>query len=490
MGFRNGARTTILLTGCNGLAVISVNCYYLLKFGSIPKAIPMKPVKTQSLWLMIISLVLILSETVGAQQKPNIIYIMADDMGYADLSSFGCREYETPVIDAFVKDGLKFNNAYAAAPVCTPTRVAFMTGQYPARNVVGLREPLTNSPDDVHLGLSTTIPTVSSILKKNGYRTALFGKWHLGTTDESSPMKHGFDHFFGILSGAADHLDHRSVDRRGTMLIKKKSLLFEDARPVTKSGYMTDLITDYATAFIRQEHEKPFFISIQYTTPHWPWQSPDDSEMPDSLSYEESGDAATYAAMIRNLDNNFARLLHAVRDQGLADSTIIIFTSDNGGDRLSNMGPYRGHKIELWEGGIKVPAAVRWPGVIKPGSESEQPVITMDWTATILDVSQSRYSDTLRFDGMSLVSHFINPKQITPRTFYWRTSNRSTANALRHGEWKYLQTSEGEFLFNLFDDPYEKRDLSKTNPAKLQAMKKDFQMLDSEMLERLVLETK
>ena len=440
---------------------------------------------------MIVSVILSFYGKAAAQQRPNIIYIMVDDMGYADLSSYGCERYETPIIDAFIREGIKFNNAYAAAPVCTPTRVAFMTGRYPARNVIGLREPLTNSPDDAHLGLSTSIPTVSSILKQNGYETALFGKWHLGITEESFPLKHGFDHFFGILSGAADHVDHRPVDRRGPMLFKqRKALLFDNEVPVVKAGYMTDLITDYAARFIRQPHGKPFFMSIQYTTPHWPWQAPDDRHMPDSFPYNGSGSADVYAKMILNLDKNIGRILTAVREQGLEESTMIIFTSDNGGDRLSNMGPYKGKKMELWEGGIKVPAAVRWPGVVNAGSQSDQPIITMDWTVTILDVSQSVYPDTLRFDGMGLVSHFRDPGKTTPRTFYWRTSNRSTANALRHGEWKYLQTPEGEFLFNLIADPHETRDLSKTNAATLSAMKKEFRMLDSGMLDRVVLQLK
>jgi len=134
---------------------------------------------------------------------------MADDMGCADLSSFGRTDFQTPNLDAFVKSGMKFTNAYAGAPVCTPTRVAFMTGRYPARNAVGLREPLTGNPDDSQLGLSPSTPTVSSLLKKNGYETALFGKWHLGIGSEYSPPKHGFDNFFGILSGAADYIDHR-----------------------------------------------------------------------------------------------------------------------------------------------------------------------------------------------------------------------------------------------------------------------------------------
>ena len=422
-------------------------------------------------------------------QRPNIIYVMVDDMGYGDLSSFGQTAYRTAHIDAFVKEGIKFNHAYAGAPVCTPTRVAFMTGRYPARNVIGLREPLTGSPGDMQIGLSPSVPTVSSILKQNGYETALFGKWHLGVREEFSPLKHGFDHFFGILSGAADYIDHRPVDRNGPLLLKRNpSLLYEDETPVEMSGYLTDLITARATRFItRGKHHKPFFISLQYTSPHWPWQAPGEGPASDTIRFLESGSSEVYAAMVKNLDENFGRVLEAVRAAGLEESTLIIFTSDNGGDRLSDMGPYKGLKLQLWEGGVRVPAAVRWPGHITAGLMSDQPIITMDWTATILDAARCVHADTLRFDGISLLAHFENPGEIIPRKFYWRVSNRSRAEALRHGDWKYLRVPEGEFLFNLADDPFEKRDLAAQMPEKLEQLKTEFALMDAEMLAPVIL---
>ncbi|MDQ2656026.1 MAG: sulfatase-like hydrolase/transferase, partial [Bacteroidota bacterium] len=408
------------------------------------------PRRTFALLFVAVATIVPLRSITAQDQRPNIIYVMADDMGCADLSSFGRTDFTTPNIDAFVRSGMKFNNAYAGAPVCTPTRVSFMTGKYPARNPIGLREPLTGSPDDVALGLSPTVPTVSSVLKQNGYETALFGKWHLGLGQASFPLKHGFDEFFGILSGAADYFDHRQVDRNPTTLFKRAVVpLYENNERVTTTGYLTDLITEHTTAFIKRKHEKPFFVSVQYTSPHWPWQSPVGGPAPDSMLYNETVDPAIYKEMILNLDKNFGEILKAVREAGLEESTMIIFTSDNGGDRLSNMGPYQGGKLQLWEGGIRVPAAIRWTNKIAAGIQTDQPIITMDWTATILAAASCKQIEALHLDGINLLEYFQHPDRIVPRKFFWRTSNRGRQEAYRSGDWKYLSTGNGEFLFNL-----------------------------------------
>jgi arylsulfatase A-like enzyme len=408
-------------------------------------------------------------------KRVNIIYITADDFGYADLSSYGRKDYETPVLDAFIKEGLKFTNAYAAAPVCTPTRVALMTGKYPARNEVGLMEPLRMTHYDINMGLSPGIPTVSSILKANGYETALYGKWHLGFKPEFFPNKHGFDHFFGITAGAADYIDHKYFENQ--------HILFENNKPVEKTGYLTDLITDYAVNFIKKEHTKPFFISLQYTAPHWPWQGPGDDAYPDSVGFRSGGSPETYARMVINMDTNIGRVLKAVKEAGLYESTLIIFTSDNGGERYSDMGPFKGSKMDLWEGGIRVPAAARWPGVIEKNRESNQPVITMDWTVTMLDAAGIKIPDSLSFDGISLLSHLKENSPVIPRNFYWRTSNEQRADAYRSGDWKYLKTDEGEFLFNLSEDPYETNNLKEKEPEKFRQIKEEFLSMDKQMLE-------
>ena len=423
------------------------------------------------------------------RSRPNIIYVMVDDLGYGDFSCYGQKSFQTPNIDAFTKSGVKFENAYSAAPVCTPTRVAFMTGRYPARNEVGLREPLTSGAIDIDIGLSPETPTISSILKRNGYETALFGKWHLGVREEFFPRKHGFDHFFGILSGAADYFDHRSINRNLTHFFKSDlHVLYENDMPVEKVGYLTDLITNYTTDFIAKKHDQPFFISVQYTAPHWPWEAPGDQPSGDTISLAETSSSDTYARMIRNLDQNFGRILEAIRTAGLAESTLIILTSDNGGDRLSSMGPFKGGKLQLWEGGIRVPAAAVWPGVISPQSVSMQPIITMDWSVTIADAANCQGLDSLHPDGMSLLPLFLDSAaKIIPRKFYWRISNRGRQEALRDGDWKYLRTTQGECLFNLAKDPYEADNLKDKMPQKFRKLKSAFFSMDGEMLAPVVL---
>lgn len=405
-------------------------------------------------------------------------------MGYADLSSYGRTDYQTPVIDEFIAQGMRFNQAYAAAPSCTPTRVGLMTGQYPARNEIGLREPLRLSKDDEHLGLSPKTPTLSSLIKKSGYETALFGKWNLGVQPEHLPSKHGFDYFWGITGAHADYIDHKHYDDH--------HVLFENDGPIEEDGYMTDLITKHTISFINEEHTKPFFLSLQYNAPHWPWQLPGDDPYPLAESVREfvaGGSKEIYAGMMANLDMNIGLVLQAIKDAGLSKSTVIIFTSDGGNGKFSDMGPFQGRAEGKHEGEIRVPAIVRWPKKIKAGTVSEQPVITMDWTVTMLSLAKAEIPSDLVFDGMNLIPHLTENAPVVPRTLYWRTSNVRKQDAYRNGDWKYLKLEdEVEHLFNIVVDPGETNDLKESEPEKFSKLKKEFQKLDSEMLDRLVLE--
>ncbi len=404
--------------------------------------------------------------------RPNIIFIMVDDLGYGDLSCYGRKDYQTPALDALVGQGMNFKQAYAAAPVCTPTRVGFLTGRYPARIAVGLREPLTGLPMDQPEGLAAGQVTVSSLLKAAGYHTQLIGKWHLGRQPDHHPNQHGFEEFYGIMDGAADYISHQPG-------------LYHNADLVQQDGYMTDLFTQRATAFLNQAHAKPFFLSLQYTAPHWPWQGPTDPPYPDSLNWRDGGSEATYEQMMQRLDEGIGQVLTTLQQQGLAENTLVIFTSDNGGERYSSMGPFKGKKMTLWEGGIRVPAAVRWPGVVKPGSVSQQPVITMDWSVTILAAAGVSYPKN--WDGINLLPHLQEKAPLQPRTFYWRTANRVKANAFRQGDWKYLHTPEGEYLFNLARDPYEATDLKAERPEQFARIKSAFAEWNQQMLPPLVL---
>lgn len=407
---------------------------------------------------------------------------MVDDLGYADLSSFGNENFSTPRIDKFISQGLKFTNAYAAAPYCSPTRVALMTGKYPAKFKIGLREPLTLSESDLKLGLSPEIPTLTSLLKKNNYETALFGKWHLGQTENFLPNKHGVDHFFGIMCGAADHIDHKPFDRHRDLLFKRDMPnLYENLNPVTKKGYLNNLITDYSIDFIKKRHESPFFLSIQYTAPHWPWQGPSDLPV-DSISYSQSSNKLVYRSMVKNLDENFGKIMDALKSKGLEESTLVIFTNDNGGAKFANQGNLKGLKGSLNEGGIRVPAAVRWPKIIKPNNRADQVVITMDWTKTILDITNSDPSGQIDSDGINLRKVFSNPEKRFERTLFWRITNRKNELAIRKGNFKYLRNKHGEFLYDLETDIGEKNDLKRNKVNVLNELIMELKNFEKQVL--------
>jgi arylsulfatase A-like enzyme len=416
-----------------------------------------------------------------SNSRPNIVFIVADDLGYADLSSYGRKDYQTPNLDRLASEGVRFSQAYAGAPVCTPSRVSFMTGRYPARAAVGLQEPLTGGPQDRAIGLSTEHPTISSLLKKGGYLTALIGKWHLGSQPEHHPSRHGFDEFFGMIQGATDYISHVSPLGQPD--------LFHNQDLVKREGYLTDLLTEQAVAFISRSIDRPFFLSVQYTAPHWPWQRPGDLPYPPSsepdaaASWTKGGSPEIYAAMIKRLDDGIGAILAALDKAGLRENTLVVFTSDNGGEKYSQMEPFAGKKMQLWEGGIRVPAMMRWPRVLTADKKNDQVAITMDWTATILAAAQVQLDPGSPLDGINLLPVCRGDAPIQSRTIAWRTFQRTRHKALRHGDWKYLHDGKSEHLFNVVRDPGEKHNLKSENPERLEELKNLFRDWEAQMLE-------
>jgi arylsulfatase A-like enzyme len=438
-----------------------------------------------SKWFFAAAIFLVLTKHSAAQQKPNIIYIMTDDLGYADLSCYGRKDYQTPHLDKLAAEGTKFTNAYAAAPVCTPTRTAFMTGRYPARTSIGLLEPWVPEKRDSSIGLNASDHSVASLVKKAGYETALIGKWHLGIGPSFSPLDNGFDYFFGIQTGAADYISHIG-DGGGHDL-------YENRKPFYTKGYTTDLLGAKTISFLKQTHHKPFFLSLQFTAPHWPWQGPNDPALPDSIPMnaklmQTMGTPEAYKAMMKSLDEQVGLILKTLEETGLTANTIVIFTSDNGGEKFSDMGPFAKMKMTVWEGGVRVPAFVRWPGKIKPNTISQQQVITMDWTATILAAAGAKANEKYSLDGINLLPHLTAKQQVLPRTFYWRITQRRNQHAILDHNWKYIVDETGEYLFDLSVDEGERNNLITLQPAKAQELKKKYKSWEQAVLRPIPLQ--
>jgi arylsulfatase A-like enzyme len=421
----------------------------------------------------------IFNSTVTASSRPNIIFILADDMGWADLSCYGRPDYKTPNLDKLATEGIKFTNAYSAAPVCTPARVGFYTGRYPARLPVGLHEPMTQRSQIGErlktAGIPLEHPTVSSLIKGQGYDTALIGKWHVGYLPYYSPLRIGFDEFFGNMSGAVDHFTHKDMTGAAD--------LFEDEVPVDRVGYITDLLTDRAVDYIRRPHKNPFYLSLHYTSPHWPWEGPGDIEISRKLKggyvgFTSGGSLKIYGEMMKNLDAGIGRVLAALKKAGLEKNTLVIFTSDNGGERFSFNWPFRGEKFDVYEGGVRVPAIVRWPGLTKPGTVSDQPVITMDWTATMIAAAGGKPDPKYPLDGEDVTTVLSLKRPVFDRTFYWRTFKQG---GMRSGKWKYVRDGKDEFLYDLSVDEHEQADFKSAEAVRLASLREKFAIWESGM---------
>ncbi len=352
-----------------------------------------------------------------------------------------------------------------------------MTGRYPARHPIGLREPLSLSPEDRELGLDPAHPTLSSLLKRAGYRNGLFGKWHLGLRPEFHPNRHGFDEFFGPLSGAVDYISHQDPSERHD--------LHRNGEPVRANGYLTDLIADEAVRFIRDRRE-PFFLSHQGTAPHSPWQRRGDPAMGASEGPFDVGPPDRFPDMMIALDNAVGRILAALDETGVADRTLVIFTSDNGGYRYSNMAGLARGKSHLWEGGIRVPAFARWPGVVTPGVTTRQVATTLDWTATILAAAGASPAPSHPLDGIDLLP--VLRGEPRDRMIFWRTAQRRQQMAVREKGWKYLRDQDREYLFDLLLDPGEREDLKAGRPEVFQRLKTAYDSWDRGMLRPVIAE--
>lgn len=411
--------------------------------------------------------------------RPNVVFIMADDLGYADLSCTGSRHIRTPAIDSIARRGVQLSDGYSSTPICSPTRTALLSGCYAQRFAVGIEEPIANkAPPDI--GLPFDRPTIGSAFRSLGYRTKLVGKWHLGRIPDRGPLRYGYDEFFGIVEGAADYFRHHMViegRELGTGLAQQ-----DDA--TRRQGYLTDLLGDEAAQSIEGAGSQPIFLSLHFTAPHWPWEGVEDEvaarALRDSRHYD-GGSLGKYREMVEAMDRNVAKVLAAIKRSGRQRNTIVVFTSDNGGERFSETWPFVGQKGEVLEGGIRVPILIKWPARISPGRQSSQLMTSMDFLPTLLAMAGGVPERVGSFDGVNLSAQITGNAEPLERTLFWRFKAGGQA-AVRHGEWKYVRLGGKEHLFNLAQDARERAERYAADPDRMAAMRKLWEEWNAQML--------
>ena len=376
--------------------------------------------------------------------RPNIVFIVADYMGYSDTGPYGATDIRTPSLNSLAEDGIRFSSYYAASPVCGPSRAALLSGFYPAR--IGMESNI--APDTG--GLSSRDSTLVRELKSAGYRTAMVGKWHLGRSPGFSPLSHGFDQFFGFHSWTLGYHDHQTSSGEPG--------LYRDDELVNEDGYLTEIFTTEATRFIEDSAEEPFFLYLAYNVALPPYQSPDlpESQWSDGWDVNEAS-REDYVAMVEAMDQGIGRVLSKLEELKLTGDTLVVFTYDHGGRHLVRSDPLFHGFGTLWEGGIRVPLLMKWPGRLTEGQNIDRPTIAMDLTATML-ASAGRNLNSLQLDGSSLLPLLRNGDAVATETLFWRFSIRGNPmRAVRRDNWKYVVDRGTQFLFDLDTDLGERR---------------------------------
>jgi arylsulfatase A-like enzyme len=414
----------------------------------------------------------VLAPAAEEASKPNFLVILADDLGYADLGCCGSKDMQTPHLDRLFASGMRWTNFYANCPVCSPTRAGLLTGRFPP--LAGVPGVIRTHPENSWGLLSREAVLLPQALKPAGYRSALVGKWHLGLEKPNTPLDRGFDHFHGFLGDMMD--DYSNHRRHGINYMRL------DREEIDPRGHATDLFTEWACDFLRkQKKDQPFFLYLAYNAPHVPIQPP--QEWLEKVRKRQPGiteKRAKLVALIEHLDAGIGKVLETLKDSGQAENTLVVFTSDNGGQLSAgaNNGPLRDGKGSMYEGGLKVPTAVTWPGKIKARSQTPEVALTMDLSPTLLELAGLEPPG--KINGRSLASVLTGKKESLSRTgplFFCRREgglayNGKTIDAVRQGDWKLVQNSPfgPRELFNLARDPLEKTDLSKTERQKFREL--------------------
>ena len=427
---------------------------------------------------LVLGLICVLPPSVIAQRRPpNIVVIVTDDMGYADIGIHGCKDIPTPNIDTLARSGIRFTNAYVSGPYCSPTRAGLFTGRYPQR--FGHEFNLDLSDAHRGFGLPLSEATLADRLRARGYHTAIFGKWHLGAGEQFHPMSRGFDEFFGFLGGQHSYLDTQAASRNP---------LLDGRKIVDQTDYLTEAFVDRAVDFIKRQKSQPFFLYLAFNAVHTPLEVP--QKYLDRFPNIGDEQRRKYAAMLSAMDDGIGRTLNALHQEGLDENTIVFFFNDNGGPTMagttingSSNAPLRGSKRQTYEGGIRVILAIRWKGHLPEKTTYDQPVIQLDVFPTALAVAGIKPKPEWRLDGVDLMPFLLGKQKHPPHeALYWRLG---THMAIRKGEWKLVKTNEqplravdaptlnelsGAELYNLVKDLGEHENLASKYPEKVKEL--------------------
>lgn len=423
----------------------------------------------------------LVASTIHAAQ-PNIVVLFSDDAGYAD---FGFQDKAdpalaklTPRITSLGTEGVVFSNAYVSGAVCSPSRAGTMTGRYQQRFGHDRNIPQNYMKG----GLPLSEKFVGDRLRPLGYTTGLIGKWHLGYPEAYHPNRRGYDRFYGLLQGSRSYFPQPKNPPH--------QIFLRDEQATPEGGYTTDRIGDGACDFIRANKEKPFFLFVAFTAPHAPLQPK--PEVLQAIGKIGNGKRTKYAGLVKSLDDNCGKILDCLNELGLADNTLVVFSNDNGGQTLTgaNNFPLRGHKGQLWEGGIRVPMAMRWPAKITPGIVIDTPVISLDWLPTFVDASGNKTEAEWKLDGTSLLPLFRNPAAPLPsRPLFWRTNGSKGPIAVRDGDWKLINLRDKQpgslELYHLKEDISESRNVAAEQPEKVKELQTLMATWEKELVEPL-----
>jgi arylsulfatase A-like enzyme len=417
-----------------------------------------------------------------AASKPNIIIILADDLGYADLGVHGCKDIHTPHIDSIAKNGIRCTNGYASSPTCSPSRAGLLAGRYQQRFGHEFNPVVAENNSPLFSAQDGTLPR---LLKNAGYKTGMVGKWHLGTNEKFNPINQGFDEYFGFLGNANTYTNGKNIN----------SSIVRGTKPHDEQEYLTDAFGREAVAFVDKQKKDPFFLYLAFNAVHAPLQASPKHDI--DIDRIPNPNRRTYASMLFAMDDAIGKLLAKLEKENLIENTLIFFTSDNGGSETVNFsdnGHLKGTASTTWEGGIRVPFLVQWKSVLPKGKIYDHPVIHLDILPTVLAATEDKFSHKNKLDGINLLPYFNGENKEPPHeALYWRFGAQM---AIRMGDWKLTKaldedskfnradkaSADGSRLYNLKKDIGETNNMSDSNPEKVKALTEAWNQWNKELL--------